>query len=288
MTDKKLIDHFDIRQSKNYADYLRSQKWIVERIDNTNYFIKRLPLIGSVLKLQRPNKIDFETIKKLENKYRVFKTIIEPNNYKEIDKLHINKYRISSSPFLPSATLFLNLKQPISSITANFKKDCRYAIKKGREVSIKEYSKPDEIEKFYVAWKNSVPSMRYVPSVRNLISLKKSFPQSHSLLVASHNKFSRIIGGALFTLVSHSNQTISNYMYAFADKEGRSSLSPYSLLYYGILWAKSNGADTFDFEGVYDQRFPFPAWKGFTHFKKSFGGKESLYPGCYFRYRLPI
>ena len=69
----------DIRQSVNYAQFLKTQGWIVERIDNINYFIKKLPFIGSVLKIQRSKKIDFETIQKLEKKYRVFQTIIEPD-----------------------------------------------------------------------------------------------------------------------------------------------------------------------------------------------------------------
>jgi len=64
----------DIRQSKEYANYLESQGWVVERIDDISYFIKKIPILGSVLKIQRPEKIDFETIQKIEKKYRVFQT----------------------------------------------------------------------------------------------------------------------------------------------------------------------------------------------------------------------
>ena len=56
----------DIRQSVNYANYLKSQGWIVERIKNTNYFIKKIPILGSVLKIQRPINLNFETIKNIE------------------------------------------------------------------------------------------------------------------------------------------------------------------------------------------------------------------------------
>ncbi len=54
----------DIRQSKDYAQYLSSLGWVVERINNINYFIKKFPLIGSVIKIQRPEKIDFKEITK--------------------------------------------------------------------------------------------------------------------------------------------------------------------------------------------------------------------------------
>jgi len=53
----------DIRQTLEYANYLKSNGWIVERINGINYFIKKLPLLGSILKLQRPKEIDFKIIK---------------------------------------------------------------------------------------------------------------------------------------------------------------------------------------------------------------------------------
>ena len=58
----------DIRQSKDYARYLSSIGWTTERIKNTNYFIKKFPLIGSIIKIQRPEGIDFKQIKKLSKK----------------------------------------------------------------------------------------------------------------------------------------------------------------------------------------------------------------------------
>jgi lipid II:glycine glycyltransferase (peptidoglycan interpeptide bridge formation enzyme) len=70
--------------------------------------------------------------------------------------------------------------------------------------------------------------------------------------------------------------------------EGRSTLSQYTLLWNGILWAKKNGYKIFDFEGIFDPRFPDKNWKGFTHFKRSFGGEEVIYPGCYTKLRFPL
>jgi lipid II:glycine glycyltransferase (peptidoglycan interpeptide bridge formation enzyme) len=58
------------------------------------------------------------------------------------------------------------------------------------------------------------------------------------------------------------------------------------MVWYGILWGKKRGAKMFDFEGIYDSRFPNKSWLGFTHFKKSFGGKEVEYPGCFVKTKL--
>ncbi len=280
----------DIRQSVNYAKYLGTQGWIVERIDKTNYFIRKIPLIGSVLKIQRPEKIDLKTIQKLEKKYKVLQTIIEPDlpftdSILDHNLLWHNKHRVSKSPFLPSKTLHLDLTQAKEQILDNFNKDCRYNIKRGSKLEIRKCNSPNEISNFYSAWKKSVNFSRYVPNLESLLKLKESFPENNSLFVTSHNSVGSIIGGAVFTLSSHD---YGYYWYGFTNKEGRTSLSQYSLLYFGILWAKESGCKFFDLEGIYDDRFPNKSWLGFTHFKKSFGGTEILYPGCYTKFRLPI
>jgi hypothetical protein len=279
----------DIRQSVQYANYLEREGWIVERIDGINYFIRKFSIFGSILKLQRPEKVNFDTIDKLCRKYRVFQIILEPNNELQTKSLASNGFKLSKSPYLPSKTLQIDLTQSEKVIFSHLKKDARGALRKGSDRVIKTYSTDTEIQKWREAWKNSVNFDRYVPSVNQLINLRKSFPNNKSLFLASHNISGSIIGGALFTISSHGRSNyISYYWYGFTNKEGRSSLSQYSLLYQGILWAKKQGCKVFDFEGIYDPRFPNRSWLGFSHFKKSFGGREVLYPGCYTKFRLPI
>lgn len=285
----------DIRQTQNYANYLKNEGWAVERIDCVNYFIKKLPIIGNILKIQRPKKIDFEIIDKLARKYHAFQINIEPdlaagtvaasNNHKLL--LH-HGFKISKSPFLPTKTLQIDLQQKPEAILKHFKKDARAAIKRGGANVIKEYSSPDEIKTWRKAWKKSVSFKRFVPGEAQLVNIRKSFPQDHSIFLASHNIVGRIIGGVLFTTSSHDvSNYITYYWYGFTNEEGRTSLSQYALLYYGILWAKKHGYRLFDFEGIYDERFPNKSWLGFTHFKRSFGGEEVLYPGCYTKLNIP-
>jgi lipid II:glycine glycyltransferase (peptidoglycan interpeptide bridge formation enzyme) len=263
--------------------------WIVERIENTNYFIRKFPLIGSVLKIQRPEKIDSVSMIRIIKKYKVFQIIIEPKDKNQVPKILKLGFNLSKSPYLPSKTLEIDLTKPKETIFRNFRKDARQAIRKGSGQTIKSYSTPDEIKIWRKAWKKSVSFNRYVPSVQQLINLRKSFPNNYSVFLASHNISGSIMGGALFTISSHErlNHT-TYYWYAFTNKEGRASLSQYSLLWKGLLWAKSQGCKVFDFEGVYDPRFPNKSWLGFTHFKKSFGGTEVLYPGCYTKFRNPF
>jgi lipid II:glycine glycyltransferase (peptidoglycan interpeptide bridge formation enzyme) len=292
----------DIRQSQNYASYLKSQGWIVERVAEINYFIKKFPLMGSVLKVQRPEEIRIDTIRKLARKYRAFQIIVEPKTEMDAKFLTSVGFKLSKSPYLPTKTLQIDLTQSQKAIFSHFKKDTRAIIKKffdssnslrtnNREVknSIHRYSSPKDIVRWREAWKNSVKFNRWVPNSDQLINLRKSFPDNYSLFLASHNISGRIIGGALFTHSSHeSSNYISYYWYGFTNKEGRTSLSQYSLLYNGILWAKKQGCKVFDFEGIYDPRFPNKSWLGFTHFKRSFGGYEVEYPECYINFRLPL
>jgi lipid II:glycine glycyltransferase (peptidoglycan interpeptide bridge formation enzyme) len=289
----------DIRQSIHYANYIKREGWTVERIGEINYFIKKFPVIGSIIKIQRPEEINYDIINKLCRKYRVFQIILEPKSTVDVgtfshNQLYAHGFKLSKSPYLPSKTLQIDLTQSQKEIFGHFKKDARYAIKKvedpersrrGRGVITKVYSTPDEIRKWRAAWKKSVKFDRFVPSAEQLINLRKSFPGSYSLFLASHNMSGRIIGGVLFTRSLHD---FGYYWYGFTNDEGRTSLSQYSLLYQGILWAKKQGCKVFDFEGVYDPRFPNKSWLGFSHFKRSFGGYEVEFPGCYTKSRFPI
>ena len=147
-------------------------------------------------------------------------------------------YKLSKSPYLPSKTLQIDLAQPISKITANFKKDARYGIKRGGVLKIKEYNSLSDLKKFHIAWKNSVKFTRFVPSLKSLINLQSCFSSHNPIILTSHNKSGSIIGGAIFTRSSHD---CAYYWQGFTNSEGRSSLSQYSLVYQVILWAKRVG-----------------------------------------------
>ena len=121
----------DIRQTSEYAAYLSKIGWRVERIDGINYFIKKLPLIGSLIKIQRPEQLDIQTARQLDKKYRAFQIIVEPkNSARQLDILTNSGFKQTKNPFLPSKTLHLDLTKSKGQLFANLKKDCRSALKK--------------------------------------------------------------------------------------------------------------------------------------------------------------
>ena len=69
-------------------------------------------------------------------------------------------------------------------------------------------------------------------------------------------------------------------MYAATNKKGRATSAQYLVVVEAIKESKRRGAKIFDFEGIYDPRYhkQTKGWRGFTHFKKSFGGEEVEFP----------
>lgn len=258
----------DIRQSPQYTKYLSEIGWTIDKIGGNYCFIKKIPILGNIIKIQRPEKkISDQVIKRLRKKYKSFRIILEPSISQETP----DGFKLSKSPYLPSKTLQIDLTKSEKYIFDNLKKDARYALRKNENTNINEY---EDIEHFRKAWKKSVPWDRYIPSLRDLQSLKRNLKDNCIFLIAED--FS---GGAVFI----KSVDTAYYWLAFTNKAGRKKQAQYKVVWQGILWAKKNNAKIFDFEGIYDERFPNKKWLGFTHFKKSFGGKEVEYPGAFIK-----
>lgn len=259
----------DIRQTSQYAHYSKKIGWKVERHTEINYFIKKIPLVGSIIKIQRPGEIRIDKIRELAKKYRCFQVIMEPANELDAKYLRSLGFKLSKSPYLPTKTLLLDLVKSEKGLVKGMKKDARYAIKKTEDLKTKEAK---DIEIFREGWKKSVGVKRYVPPLSHLLALKNSFKQRCLFLTTGDSS-----AGAIFLI----GDKIAYYWQAFTNKEGRKRLAQYKIVWEGILWAKRKGVKIFDFEGIFDERFSNKSWQGFTHFKKSFGGYEISYPGTF-------
>lgn len=261
----------DIRQTPKYAKYLRKTGWQVVQINHVNCFIKKIPVVGSIIKVQRPEVIPLKKIEQLVMTHHAFQVIIEPKNKLDAKFLTINKYKKSMKPFLPTKTLHLDLTKTKDELIKGLKKDARRAIHKNNQVFISELRLKD-IGKFRNTWKKAVSKKRYIPPLSHLKALKKTFANKALFLVTKDNS-----AGAIFLI----GDKIAYYWQAFSSKEGRKSLAQYKIIWEGILKSKAKGVKILDFEGIYDERFPNKSWQGFSHFKKSFGGHEIEYPGVF-------
>ncbi|MBM3209649.1 peptidoglycan bridge formation glycyltransferase FemA/FemB family protein [Candidatus Shapirobacteria bacterium] len=267
----------DLRQSPEYACHLEDLGWKVELIDNCHVFIRRFPLLGSILKIQRPNKIpSLDKVETLARKYHAYKVSLEPQrpfSHLAIKRLKNRGYQPSRSSYLPTKTVQIDLRSPLTKILKNCQKDCRYCLKKTskKPLQLTEVADPKLFQRI---WRKSLPFHKWllVPSLKNLISLKKNFGKHCYLLLSFYKEIP--LGG---TIILISGKT-AYYFYAFTNQGGRKLLAQYFLVWEAIRLAKRKGCFFFDFEGIYDERFPLKSWQGFSHFKKSFGGKEISYP----------
>lgn len=279
----------DIRQTGKYARYLSTQGWRVEKTRNFYAYIKYIPIIGTIIKIQRPEKLNILQIQHLEKKYKPFQIIIEPKYTAHQLLLTNHGFKEGRSIYLPSKTLHLDLTKSKKFLFNNLKKDARYSIGKTymrKQTKNTVVVRNPPIEYFRKSWKKAVRFSRHIHTQDQLLTLKNEY-KTNSLFLTSHNKQNNknehlAVSGAIFL----STGSICYYWQAFNNKVGRSTLTQYRLLWEGILWAKFKGCRVFDFEGIYDKRFPNKSWLGFTHFKKSFGGVAVEYPGVYSKIRI--
>lgn len=266
----------DLRQSASYSNYLKSLNWEIINKKSQYVFIKKLPLIGYFVKIQRPEKLDFNLLDSILLQKRIFNIIIEPKSKSDAQLLIKNGFKLSSSPYLPTKSIINNIQSSTTSIFNSFKKDARYCVKKSSGIKVTEAK---DLQKFRNFWTKATNNKRYIIPLNQLQSLKRNFGKNSIFFLSEEGH-----SGGLFLI---SDKTCY-YWIGFTDKTGRKALHQYQLIWKAILWAKKMKCHYFDFEGIFDERFPKKEWVGFTHFKKSFGGKEIEYPGCFVKWRLPI
>ena len=347
--------------------------WIVENIQypvssiqyQTNVFIRRIPLIGSVIKIQHPAVVPPEKeLDKLAKKHRALFIKIEPLDFapprerfgKEksqtlhgVKSLALGNCRTLGNwrgfgpdtwPLLPSKTLHLDLTKSEEDLWENLNQDARYSIRKAeKQLSAVRYqisaisrqlSPPPQNSKRttnnqQLTINNSLPYLKtfynllkttgrskhfYTPKWQDLKLKAECFNKKAWLVLAYHRRLpadllaeasaevgspepegkesdsgkfglSSLAGCLLLT-----HDRVAYYHHAANSPEGRKLLAGYLVLWEAIKLAKSLGCHTFDFEGIYDERFPKATrdWKGFTNFKKKFGGKEVEFPHPLIKY----
>ena len=266
----------DLRQSPQYAKYLEIMGWKVEKVNNTFIYLKKLAILGWFAKIQRPLVLSDEIINFIEKKYHPFQFSVEPRNKKQISILE--NFKLSKSPSLPTKTRVLSLTKSHSEILSNFSPKTRYNTQLAQKRKIKIIESKNILD-FTNFWRKNFERKRFLvmSQQKNIIAMQKAFTKNSHILLAKKGNNTIAV---LFILFFARN---AYYMYAASNNEGRSNFAPTLLTWHAILLAKKSGCKIFDFDGIYDERFPIKSWQGFTKFKKGFGGKEIEYPGNFIK-----
>lgn len=272
----------DLRQTEKYAHYMHRSGWIVERSGKTFMFVKKLPLV-SVMKMQRPSEsLPIEEIRKVAKRNRTVIFYVEPKNTSSAKYYKKIGFSPSKYPFLPTKTIEIDLTKSERTLLSEMHHKTRYNIGLARRRGVVVKVSTD-IEKFAEFWQNNMRNnSRLLSQKQEIVKLYESFEKDARILLAWREK--QLLGGVLLLLCGD----MAYYMYAAANNHGFKNFAPTLLVWSAISEAKAKGATTFDFEGVYDSRFPLKSWRGFSRFKKGFGGNIKKYPGAYRKLFMPF
>lgn len=271
---------FDLRQSLLYAKFMESLGWKAIKLSTGQFiYLKKFPLFGGFIKAPRINlPFSLEEIEKYAKKNSVFRVIIEPKeiNMQFYSNLKKYGYKINLSPYSPTKTVIISLKNTPERLFNFFSSERKRAIKRAIKNRL-EIRLTKDINLFL-----KIPS--FLPFFLNPLFNKETkkfwafFSKNNSfLLIASYQK--KPIAGLLIATFKNCGY----YWQARNNNYGKNLGAPSLLVFEAFKILRKYGFDFFDFEGIYDPRFPVKSWLGFSHFKQGFGGKILSLPGSFIK-----
>lgn len=269
----------DIRQNPGWAGHLKHRGWKTVTIKaadgkhSMQAFVLRLAWWPfSMMKVQRSHfDPDFQDLSRVKRRYCVVNSVIEPFEVQDTKAYRKAGYHLSRFPFLAVSTYVNDLTKSKDELWKGLSENARRLIQKNKEAIIEE----SEAKKFCDLWKRD--SKIWIMRASEVENLVKSFGGKVRLVLS---KLGEEYQSGL--MVVYSKDT-ANYYMTWTSEEGRHSGAHYKLVWEEMIRAKKLGYKYFDFEGVFDERWPQRKWKGFTEFKRRFGGKLVRFPGAYSR-----
>lgn len=317
----------DLRQSQGWARFLASQGWEVEKLRVicvskngraeravTNYelriFIRKIPLIGSVIKIQRPKIIPpVKEIDRIAKKHHAFCVKLEPANSKQLtakSSRPLAGFVRDSAPSLPTKDTIVSLTKSEKELWKTLSPDTRHDIEEAEKNRISVASHQPGDKKFDQALESffrllSETGRRkgfWSPNFKQLKAKTEAFGKN-SILLLAHPPSSagwrttdgqvllpnRPIAG--FLILIHNGTAY--YHYTATSIAGRKLSATYLLMWKTMLKAKNLGLGSLNLGSIYDPRYHkvTKGWQNFSTFKKKWRGNEVEYPIPLIKYYHP-
>jgi len=315
----------DLRQSEGWAKFLISQGWEIEELRITNYklriFIRKIPLLGSIIKIQRPAIIPpVEEIDKLAKKHHALCVKLEPpqtNGYlAKRNKVGPTPYELltnhgfvrDSVPSLPTKSTIIDLTRSERELWETLSQDTRRDIRKAKEnrVSVASYRPGDRkleqaLENFtHLLSETGRRKGFWTPNINQLKAKTESFGKNAILLLAFGELPSYPITQlhdypiAGFLVLLHNE--VAYYHYTATSVVGRKLNAAYLLMWETIKLLKSTTSRQlstikyFDLGSIYDPRYhkATKGWQNFTTFKRKWRGDDIEYPMPLIKHYHPL
>lgn len=277
----------DLRQTQEYCQYMEALGWeVVRSIEHSGavdfLYLRKIPFLGYIGKLQRPSSIKPHQVRTICSKWKVKVLYVEP-------RLADSAWYVGSgfveskSSFVPAKTIQIDLTKSEKQLLAEMKPKTRYNIGLAQRRGVVAKSS-QEVDRFIEIYTKSARKRgMWISQEKEIRALWETFVDNADLLLAIGSN--QLLGGVLVIYAPE----VSYYMYAGSTEEGKKLFAPTLLAWEAIRLAKKKKKKVFDFEGIYDARYPqTKAWRGFTKFKEGFGGKIVEYPKTLVYYRNPI
>ena len=265
----------DIRQSLGWQRFMTSIGWDIVRVGRAVGYMKRIPLLGSVIKFPRcPSTIDLMNVEKSAQQHQAFLVKIEPTTCSSTDLERFKKhgFLLSHQSTTPTSTLHIDLTQSIEHLWQDVHSSTRTKINRSKKFGLKIVKSVD-IYEFANLWSSSARRRGWMlGQSSHITTLWSSAPPSARLLLLCKNKTTLLAG--VFLLFYDKT---AYYMYAYTTDEGRQTPASHMLAWNAIRRSKKQRMSVFDFEGIADNSTP-SSWKGFSFFKTGFGGTVVHFP----------
>ena len=279
----------DIRQSDLWAKYLQELGWQAHSLTSNSFaYSKKIPLLGKVVKIPRVAlPLPLKQIGALAKEPNVFFIKLEPaiqtneSNLGNILSLLKNSgLRGDRWPLSPTRTIKIDLTKSEEELLQNMEKDTRYSVRLAirRGVVVKQTDNFEEFKKLYY---DTAKRKRFWPAKKEIETLWKTFYKGKSAAILTAYYNNEAVASTLLLFHEKSSQ----YQHAASIDGHRDVMAPYLLLWEAMKFLKKKGCAVLDLEGIYDPRIGSTRnWKGFTLFKRGFGGQEVEYIGSFVKY----
>lgn len=271
----------DIRQTSLFAHFMSDLGWNIKTLDTRYIYFRKFPFIGYFAKMPRLSPpFSIPHIQSWMRDMHVFKFKLSPDIQTTSPEYVRQKNRILSlgfsieqSPFNPTTTIHIDLTKNVADIFSSFTEAKRRAVRKAIKNGV-IIRQSDDISTFISIRQHQYRPLGFLVT-QEMRVLWKNFHSNHAALLLAYNPQGKAVGGVL--LLFH--RTISYYWYASTLPDGKKLFAPTLLVWEALKISRTRKCRMFDFEGIYDERFPKASenWKGFTKFKEGFGGQKVVF-----------
>lgn len=206
--------------------------------------------------------------------------------------LQQHKYRWDKSAVAPTKTILVDLSCSASELLQQMKSKTRYNIRlSGRRGVTTEVvdgrtavAQPDYLHAFHTIYRENCERIGMPAGPPEMLGKICEAFGENLLFVYGYDSTGEVTAVASYTVAG---DTIYYQMNGSTER-GRRDFATNRVVWEGMLAGQERGCRWFDFDGVYDERYPEDEdWQGFSRFKAGFGGEEVTYLGSYVKW-LPF